>query len=429
MRSTKRIVTELNHNERKLLCLFKQYPNQNYFEANYANNGYPVQFDNGYFFNVRLDATIVKYLAGKKSTPTNPYYKYALLEEKPIGTGAFGTIYGSCKTFDMISDSSYSIKDKCPEKQRAFKYFKDVNAVFTLFIRKDAAGKIIEIKQKKMIDHAFDMLCRMGPYFRPKRSGDWLIMHKFPGINMNELFVKKKVKLNFYVTLVLFRKILCELKIFHERGKIVHRDIKLDNILVNGVLNTILMECAISPDASESVLTFDVSDEVKQAAADISVKIVDTDLGKAIEMDTSGTGVGSPIYASPEVFKQENVDELTDVFSAWKLLRIMIKGYFDVSRYYLVNKASDMKGVMPSMETVLPVAINKDKSDIYHEVYELMCRMNLPAKNRITLNQCIDKMSDIIQHCEAKFAQTSVAASSEDLAAAAAMPSSSLSLR
>ena len=120
-----------------------------------------------------------------------------------------------------------------------------------------------------------------------------IIMEYISGGNLQN-FVKKRRKLCEKTAKILFRQIIQGIKYIHSRG-IVHRDIKLENILLD--LNNI-------------------------------IKICDFGVGKLIKPNTIlKDQCGTPVYMAPEIIKGEGYRGFpVDIWSAGVALYIMLSG-------------------------------------------------------------------------------------------------------
>ncbi len=149
-------------------------------------------------------------------------------------------------------------------------------------------------------------------------------------------FVRKRSKLNEKIAKFIFRQIIEALNYIHLKG-IVHRDIKLDNILID--LNNTIKVC-----------DFGVSKQMKKGE---------------IIYDQCGT----PAYIAPEILKNEGFQGgAADIWSAGIVLYAMVQGrvpFFskDVQELYMMitkNQYSPLQKCSPDLEDLIKRTLEKD---------------------------------------------------------------------
>ena len=156
-------------------------------------------------------------------------------------------------------------------------------------------------------------------------------------------FVKKRRKLCEKTAKILFRQIIQGIKYIHSRG-IVHRDIKLENILLD--LNNI-------------------------------VKICDFGVGRLIKPNTIlKDQCGTPVYMAPEIIKGEGYHGFpVDIWSAGVALYIMLSGNLPFNKdkehdleYSILNyDIKEIKDVSPEANNLLKNILMKDPNKRYTE--------------------------------------------------------------
>lgn len=151
-------------------------------------------------------------------------------------------------------------------------------------------------------------------------------------------FVRKRTKLSEKVAKFIFRQIVEALQYIHSKN-IIHRDIKLDNILID--LNNTIKLC-----------DFGVSKQIKQ--------------GEVI-YDQCGT----PAYIAPEILRNEGFQGFSaDIWSAGIVLYAMVQGrvpFFtkEVQDLYLLitkNPYTPLQDVSKELEDLVAKLLEKDPS-------------------------------------------------------------------
>lgn len=149
-------------------------------------------------------------------------------------------------------------------------------------------------------------------------------------------FVRKRSKLSESVARYIFRQIIDALNYMHSKG-VIHRDIKLDNILID--LNNTIKIC-----------DFGVSKQIKK--------------GEVI-YDQCGT----PAYIAPEILKNEGFQgSAADIWSAGIVLYAMVQGrvpFFtkDVQELYLMitkNPYTPLQKCSHELEDLIRLLLEKD---------------------------------------------------------------------
>ena len=167
-----------------------------------------------------------------------------------------------------------------------------------------------------------------------------IIMEYISGGNLQN-FVKKRRKLCEKTAKILFRQIIQGIRYIHSRG-IVHRDIKLENILLD--LNNI-------------------------------IKICDFGVGKLIKPNTIlKDQCGTPVYMAPEILKGNGYKGFpVDVWSAGVALYIMLSGTLpfnkdkdhDLEYSILNNNIKEIKDISDEGNNLLKNILEKDPNKRY----------------------------------------------------------------
>ena len=167
-----------------------------------------------------------------------------------------------------------------------------------------------------------------------------IIMEYISGGNLQN-FVKKRRKLCEKTAKILFRQIIQGIRYIHSRG-IVHRDIKLENILLD--LNNI-------------------------------IKICDFGVGKLIKPNTIlKDQCGTPVYMAPEILKGNGYKGFpVDVWSAGVALYIMLSGTLPFNKdkehdleYSILNdNYKEIKDISDEANNLLKNILEKDPNKRY----------------------------------------------------------------
>ena len=245
------------------------------------------------------------------------FYKYGRI----IGRGAFGKVNIGLNilTGRIVAIKSFNKKNIVNESSKR-KILYETNLMRGLF--HPSVTKILETfeSEKYML----------------------IIMEYISGGNLQS-FVKKRRKLCEKTAKILFRQIIQGIKYIHSRG-IVHRDIKLENILLD--LNNI-------------------------------VKICDFGVGKLIKPNTIlKDQCGTPVYMAPEIIKGEGYHGFpVDIWSAGVALYIMLSGNLPFNKdkehdleYSILNsEIKEIKDVSPEANNLLKNILMKDPNKRFTE--------------------------------------------------------------
>ena len=105
-------------------------------------------------------------------------------------------------------------------------------------------------------------------------------------------FIKKRTKLSEQTAKFIFKQIILAIQFIHSK-KIIHRDIKLDNILID---------------------------------LDNKIKLCDFGVSKFLNSTKLFDQCGTPAYIAPEILRNEGYDFSVDVWSAGVVLYAMLSG-------------------------------------------------------------------------------------------------------
>ena len=115
----------------------------------------------------------------------------------------------------------------------------------------------------------------------------YLIFEYLKGGDLCSLFMKKKISLSKIA--VIISKLL-QILVYLERNKILHRDIKLENILLSS------------------------------NADNTSIKLADFGLGERYDLLQKYNACGTPGYSAPELIQSKSYDYKVDLFSTGVVL-------------------------------------------------------------------------------------------------------------
>ena len=148
-------------------------------------------------------------------------------------------------------------------------------------------------------------------------------------------FIRKRAKISEPTAKIIFKQIIKGLQYIHKR-KIVHRDIKLDNVLID-LTNT--------------------------------VKICDFGVCRILQPgDVMYEHCGTPAYIAPEIFKDEGYEGFScDVWSAGVTLYYMLAGV----QPFKANKIEDLKEVILKGEYDPIEGVSKEANDIINGMLQL----------------------------------------------------------
>ena len=227
-----------------------------------------------------------------------------------------------------------------------------------------ASGRLVAIKTftkknlknkhaKNKINHEIEMLSRLRHPFITQILDSFetdkhifIVMEYICGDLLG--FIRKRGKLSESMTKVIFKQIIEGLRYIHKK-KIVHRDIKLDNILID--LNN-------------------------------TVKICDFGVSKRINKgDIMYDHCGTPAYIAPEIFKNRGYEGFScDIWSA------------GVTLYYMLGGVQPFcADSMKDLEKIILEGKYDKLEDISDEANDLINRMlQLDPKKRLTDDEILN---------------------------------------
>jgi tRNA A-37 threonylcarbamoyl transferase component Bud32 len=207
--------------------------------------------------------------------------KYSLL--KRIGEGVFGEVY-MAKLKDNSNDKQFALKKlaKNHPKFRQMSVFREVNA-----------GRMVDHQGIIHFEETFET-----------PSSIYLVMEYFPGYDLYTTLEERNYKpYSEATTKEIFKQLVAAVMHCHFRG-IVHRDIKLENILLDKYGNTKLIDFGLCD------FVMDVGNKIRLCA----------------------DSVGSPAYISPEILTGKPYNGFkADVWSCGVVLYALLFGCFPFS--------------------------------------------------------------------------------------------------
>ena len=249
------------------------------------------------------------YASHNKYPPTDiSFYKYGRI----IGRGAFGKVNIGLNilTGRIVAVKSFNKKNILTENSKR-KILYETNLMRNLY--HPSVTKILETFESEQ-------------YIL-------IIMEYISGGNLQD-FVKKRRKLSEKTAKILFRQIIQGIKYIHSKG-IVHRDIKLENILLD--LNNI-------------------------------IKICDFGVGKLIKPGQKlKEQCGTPVYMAPEIIKGEEYEGFpVDIWSAGVALYIMLSGNIPFNR----DNNHDLQSAIVNLSFKKIEKISNDANDLLEKILE-----------------------------------------------------------
>ena len=202
-------------------------------------------------------------------------------------------------------------------------------------------------------------------------------------------FIRKRSKIAETSAKIIFKQLIEGLKYIHE-NKIVHRDIKLDNILID--LNN-------------------------------TIKICDFGVSKKINpIDIMYDHCGTPAYIAPEIFKDKGYEGFEcDIWSAGVTLYYMVAGFQpfkannikDLQKIILSGKYNKLKGVSNEINDLIDGMLQVDPK----KRFNINQILKHPWLNNVNLNQkkCVDLFTDAEKFLLKKFDVDYLNSSKENL--------------
>lgn len=281
----------------------------------------------------KISNYIKQYYDKNKDFPqtTLHFYKYGRL----LGRGAFGKVNLGLHIMSgrLVAVKSFN-KTKLSSENANRKILQEVNLMKNL--RHNSIVKIFEmIDTQKYLVIVMEYIC----------GGDLLS------------FVRKRTKLNEITAKFIFKQIIEALQYIHTQN-IVHRDIKLDNILID--LNN-------------------------------NIKICDFGVGKQLKKaEVMYDQCGTPAYIAPEILINKGYEGFgVDIWSAGVVLYTMLSGKVP----FKANKMSDLHKIIISGNFTPVENISEEASDIINGILEVNPKKRLNIQQILShpwINSCED---------------------------------------
>ena len=270
-----------------------------------------------------LSKYIIDYYNSTKTYPNTQisFYKYGRL----IGKGAFGKVNIGLQvlTGRIVAIKSFN-KKKLKNEQAKTKILYEIELMKNL--RHSSVVKLLDTFETK--DYLLIIMENVS-------GGDLLT------------FVKKRTKLNEKICKYIFKQLLLSLKFIHSKN-IIHRDIKLDNILID--LNN-------------------------------NIKLCDFGVGKIIhEGEIIKEQCGTPAYIAPEILENKGYEgPPVDIWSSGVVLYAMLSGTVP----FKANNLSDLHNIIISGNYKEIKDISDDCKDLLNKL------LKVNPKERITIDEAL----------------------------------------
>ena len=272
----------------------------------------------------RLAKYINEYFIRNDNYPKSQvsFYKFGRL----IGRGAFGKVNLGLHilTGRIVAIKSFN-KNKLKNERAKAKIYHEINLMKNL--RHSSVANILDTFETK--------------------NYILIIMENIAGGDLLT-FVKKRTKLNEKMSKCIFKQLLLAIKYIHSKN-IVHRDIKLDNVLID--LNN-------------------------------TIKLCDFGVGKMIQdkeilLDQCGT----PAYIAPEILANKGYDGFgVDVWSSGVVLYTMLSG----SVPFKANNLNDLQHMIITGDFKEIHGVTKECNDLLHKL------LQINPKKRITIDEALN---------------------------------------
>ena len=272
----------------------------------------------------RLSKYIKEYFLQNDSYPKSQvsFYKYGRL----IGKGAFGKVNLGLHilTGRIVAIKSFN-KNTLKNERAKSKIYHEINMMKNL--RHSSIVKLLDTFETK--------------------NYILIIMENISGGDLLS-FVKKRTKLNEKICKFIFKQLLQSIKYIHTKN-IIHRDIKLDNVLID--LNN-------------------------------NIKLCDFGVGKMIhEGEILTDQCGTPAYIAPEILENKGYEgPPVDVWSSGVVLYAMLSGTVP----FKANNLNDLQNLIMSGTFKEISDISKESNDLLHKL------LQVNPKKRITIDEAMN---------------------------------------
>ncbi|CAA7015284.1 unnamed protein product [Microthlaspi erraticum] len=258
--------------------------------------------------------------------PTCRYIRY----KEVIGKGAFKTVYKGFDEVDGIEVAWNQVK------------------IDELLQSPDCLERLYsEVRLLKSLKH-HNILRFYNSWIDDKNKTVNIITELFTSGSLRQ-YRKKHRKVNMKAVKCWARQILTGLKYLHsQEPPIIHRDIKCDNIFINGNHG--------------------------------EVKIGDLGLATVMEQANATSVIGTPEFMAPELY-DENYNELADIYSFGMCMLEMVT--FDYPYCECTNSAQIFKKVLSGIK---PASLCKVKDP---EVMQFIDKCLLPASERLSAKELL----------------------------------------
>ena len=272
----------------------------------------------------RLSKYIKEYYLQNDNFPKSQvsFYKYGRL----IGKGAFGKVNLGLHilTGRIVAIKSFN-KNNLKNERAKSKIYHEINLMKNL--RHSSVVKLLDTFETK--------------------NYILIIMENISGGDLLS-FVKKRTKLNEKICKFIFKQLLQAIKYIHTKN-VIHRDIKLDNVLID--LNN-------------------------------NIKLCDFGVGKMVhEGEILTDQCGTPAYIAPEILENKGYEgPPVDIWSSGVVLYAMLSGTVP----FKANNLNDLQSMIMNGTFKEINDISKESNDLLHKL------LQINPKKRITVDEALN---------------------------------------